>query len=373
MEFKKMDVAAAEAGTEGGKAEGVEATQSGTANRNAVETEATTGEDTKVSMMAAEGMDDNAVETVDEDEYEEDEDEQLELPTVTAASIYREILTINNIPESMKDSYLRNLRNKFRFIVESVALRRMDEYKDGRNIMIPACDAPIVRNLILASLDDDYPFIVDWFNGALDLSDSAKCVFLGMSVKEPIMKAEMTGETDSVTVDEWLAAINGLINLNMAKGTAAMKDKLEEFRVNTLVMDSTVLDGDLTMSDGLGHRRYILQGRREKAQLSEDILGKIVQDLSFQQDYFAVLDQIMDYMMKDAEKKATPSIESYALAKAATECDSAQEMIGAGDESMVSEYFPWLKKIGAYLKTHPEEAARIEESVGTTGLVEFFN
>jgi hypothetical protein len=40
---------------------------------------------------------------------------------------------------------------------------------------------------------------------------------------------------------------------------------------------------------------------------------------------------------------------------------------------MVSEYFPWLKKIGAYLKSHPEEAAKIEKSVGTTGLIEFFN
>jgi argonaute-like protein implicated in RNA metabolism and viral defense len=78
-------------------------------------------------------------------------------------------------------------------------------------------------------------------------------------------------------------------------------------------------------------------------------------------------------MMKDAEKKAIPYIETYASVKALTECDSAQKIIGTDDGSMVSEYFPWLKKIGAYLKSHPEEAARIEKSVGTTGLIEFFN
>ena len=288
----------------GAEAVEIEAAQDGLAAHEAGGTESVEPDAVVECEKEATIMDRGMEDFDDDDEYDEEEDEPIEVPMVTAASIYREIMEIKRIPDDMRDSYQRNLRNKLKFAVEGVALRRMEDYKDGRDIKIPACDAPIVRNLILASLDDDYPFIVDWFNGALDLNDSAKCMFLGMSLREPIMSAALTGETDCVTVDEWLAAINGLINLNMAKGTAEMKNKLEEFRVNTLVIDNTVLVGDLTASDGTGHRGYILQGDRGKARLSEDVLAKIVEDLSFQEDYFAVLDQIMDYMMKDAEKKA---------------------------------------------------------------------
>lgn len=149
--------------------------------------------------------------------------------SIRAAEIYKDILTMKNISEQAQESYVRNLRKKMNFLVEKVALRKVSDFKEGNNILIPNSDAAIVRNLLMSSLDDEYPLIVDWFNGSLDLSDSEICLLLYWSVKEPIMRAEMTGESDMVTVDEWLATIKGLLNVDMAENTIALKNKLEEF------------------------------------------------------------------------------------------------------------------------------------------------
>ena len=298
---------------------------------------------------------------------------------VTAANIYEDIVARNERNEVGKDSYIRNLRKKMSFVIEKVALRKISDLKQGKNIMIPVNDAPIVRNLIMASLDDDYPWIVDWFNGSLDISDSQNCLCLFMSVKEPIMSAEMTGETDSVTVDEWIAAIGGLLNVDTAKNTLSMKHKLEKFRTETLVANNTVRIGDVYATYEDGSRDYILQGNREIKKLPEAMLKDIVKDLNFQNDYFSVLEQIIDYMMKDAAEKTIPIIETYVMVKNLSEYESAVEMISGdresdeGGESMVSEYYPRFKKIADFLHKNPDEAEQIEKRTETENLEKFFS
>lgn len=235
--------------------------------------------------------------------------------SIRAAEIYKDILTMKNISEQAQESYVRNLRKKMNFLVEKVALRKVSDFKEGNNILIPNSDAAIVRNLLMSSLDDEYPLIVDWFNGSLDLSDSEICLLLYWSVKEPIMRAEMTGESDMVTVDEWLATIKGLLNVDMAENTIALKNKLEEFRVKTLVRDSTVSCGDIVIGHENGFRDYASHYEKKKKTLSDELLKSIVKDLSFQEDYYHVLEQIIDFMIEDAKDKAIPAIECYALAK----------------------------------------------------------
>lgn len=46
--------------------------------------------------------------------------------------------------------------------------------------------------------------------------------------------------------------------------------------------------------------------------MPETLLSQITENLSFQNDYFRVLSQIIDYMIKDAEKKAITDSEAYA-------------------------------------------------------------
>lgn len=87
--------------------------------------------------------------------------------SIRAAEIYKDILTMKNISEQAQESYVRNLRKKMNFLVEKVALRKVSDFKEGNNILIPNSDAAIVRNLLMSSLDDEYPLIVDWFNGKI--------------------------------------------------------------------------------------------------------------------------------------------------------------------------------------------------------------
>ena len=298
---------------------------------------------------------------------------------VTAATIYRDIVARNGINEVGEESYIRNLRKKMNFAMEKIALRRVSDFKRGRNIVIPANDAPIVRNLIMASLDENFPYVGEWFNGALDISDSEKCVSLFMNIQELIMRAEFECETDSVTVNEWIAAVRGLLNVDTANNTLSMKNKLEKFRTTTLVANNTVRVGDVYTNDDDGNRVYVLQGGRKIKKLSEEMLRDIVKDLTFQNDYFSVLEQIIDFMMNDAEEKAIPYIETYAMVKSRSECKTAFELIcgGAEDEkigeSMVSEYYPQFRKIAFFLHAHPEVTRQIEERTETENLEQFFS
>ena len=290
-----------------------------------------------------------------------------------ASDIYKQIVKITEVPATAEESVTRNLRNKMTFLLEQVALRKVSDFKRGNNIFIPDNDAPIVRNLLMCSMDDEYPWIVDWFNNSLDLNDSLTCASLYMCVKEPIMRAEMTGETDSVTVDEWLSAIQGLLNANMAEHTIRLKRAIEDFRTKTLVKNNTVNCGDIYAADEYGIRTYISKAHQRTASLSEDLLEKIVANLYLQDDYFTVLNQIIDFMIKDAEKKALPDIEFYACAKNLSEADSAIDLVESENGSMVSEYYPWFKKVAKFIELHPEQIKDIEEKTKTSNLKEFFN
>ena len=293
------------------------------------------------------------------------------MKAVKASAIYADIIARNGINEVDEESYVRNLRNKMTFIVEHIALRKMSDFKNGKNIMIPVNDAPIVRNLIIAALDEEnFPCVVDWFNGALDISDASNCHILSMMLEEPIRRAEITGETDSVTVDEWIATIKGILNVDMAINTMKMKHQLEEFRTRTLVRNSTIRLGDVTATDEDGNRSYILQGQHKDKLLPEALLSQITENLSFQNDYFNVLEQIISYMIKDAERKAIPDIETYAIIKNLSNCEKAIEAIAS--ESMVSEYYPMFKKMAMFLRNNPDEARKIEAKTDTKNLETFF-
>lgn len=291
---------------------------------------------------------------------------------VTAAKIYEQVIEMTGFADD--DSTKRKLRNKMTFLLEQVALRRVSEFKQGRDIVIPRNDAPIIRNLLALAIDDgeEGNMIVDWFNGNIDTNDAQECVLLYMQLGEPIMRAEMMGETDSVTVDEWKASIRGVLNYDMADRTLKMKRKLEEFRAKTLVMSNTVRNGDVIVGCEDGSRYYGMESEKPIKHLSEELIHKILDGLYLQEDYFDVLNQLMDRMMADAESKAVPTIETYARCKELLECDRAIEMLSTKDDSIVSEYYPWFEKIHQFLLKHPEHVTRIEEMAKTEGLTDFF-
>lgn len=102
--------------------------------------------------------------------------------TVKATEIYEAVLMEAGLkPE--EESNKRKLNNKLTFLMEQVALRDKNEFKEkrevkkknseeieiksGRDIKIPICDAAIVRNLLIEAISED-GMIYDWFNGNVD-------------------------------------------------------------------------------------------------------------------------------------------------------------------------------------------------------------
>lgn len=296
-----------------------------------------------------------------------------------AADIYREIMDQQDKAEMAQESCSRNLRKKMTFLIEQIVLRHIDEFKEENNIYIPDMDVSIVRNLLMCSLDDRYPYIVRWFNNSIDLKDATDCINLYNSVKEVIQRIEKQGETDSVTASEWIMTIRGLLNVDMAIHTIKLKNKLEEFRVNTLVRSNTISCGDVIVTYENGCREYVKKAEKQEQILSENLLESILKNLNVQEDYYQVIQQILDYMMMDAEKKAISDIEQYAKMKKISKCDTAKEMIynsanlaNSEDSTMVSEYVPKFKKIYNFLQMHPEEKLKIEEQEKVDHLEKFF-
>ncbi len=102
---------------------------------------------------------------------------------VKAVEIYKEV--INMLGYADDDSIKRNLRYQMTFLLEQVALRKVSDFKGGKNLYIPRNDV----------------------------------------------------------------AISGVLNHDMAEKTLKMKRKLEDFRVRTLVMKNTVSKGDIIVDN----------------------------------------------------------------------------------------------------------------------------
>ena len=153
---------------------------------------------------------------------------------VKITEIYNEVLKASNI-NTEEESNKRLLLNKLTFLVEQVVLRSKKEFKPGRDIKIPKCDAAIVRNLLIEAISGE-GIVYDWFNCNVDTKLSENSIRLYWQLKESIMRAFMTGETDEVTIDLWLATIGAVLEFRTAEHTVNLKRKLEEFRVNSLAV-----------------------------------------------------------------------------------------------------------------------------------------
>jgi len=116
---------------------------------------------------------------------------------VKITEIYNEVLKVSNL-NTEEESNKRLLLNKLTFLVEQVVLRSKKEFKPGRDIKIPKCDAAIVRNLLIEAISGE-GIVYDWFNGNVDTKLSENSILLYWQLKEPIMRAFMTGETDCQT------------------------------------------------------------------------------------------------------------------------------------------------------------------------------
>lgn len=290
--------------------------------------------------------------------------------TISIADICKDVCTLLGVP--FDDSRRRLLNKRVTFLLEQVAfVDKSDLTKNGQKKMfVPETDAAIIRNILQACETEDGELIVKWINGSLDLSEPWMSITLNAELAEPIRRAEMTMETDEVTVDEWISAIHCLTGFDYARQALALEKQLRELRECSLGARTCVDYGAVYCDDGCGHRNYVLEPADKKPPLSEEVLDAIVNKLGTANDFFVAINQITERMIKRMEEGIVEDLRTFAMAKNAFEAEKAYTR----DEytaSIVSDYVPYYNRLADYCKKHPDITKLLEKEQKITGLEEF--
>lgn len=285
-------------------------------------------------------------------------------------SIYDEIIAHYGWG-NYEDSKKRLLRKKYAFLQKNLVLCDPADFKEKGTNFVPCNDAPIIRELLMAAVDDsEKNLIVDWFNGKVDTNDSMMANFLFIQLKPLIMKPYIMGETDEVTMDEWLHTVSAAINYSTAKNTIALKKNLEKFRNTSLPLDMTIGYGDVIATHEDGSRSYGMKANREPVDIEGKTVEQILDSVVTQDDYFSVLEQILTLFDTHAKAKAREHIEWYAKAKDLYKAEKADDAFDR--ESIASEYTIWYQRVHDFLVANPDVCKDIEKQTGVSDLANFF-
>lgn len=289
---------------------------------------------------------------------------------VSLQAIYDEVIqhySWGNYEEAKK----RLLRKKYSFLQKNLVLCDPEQFKEKGANYVPANDAAIIRELLIEAVNDsEESMVVDWFNGKVDTSDSMTAMLLFMQLKPLIMKPYITGETDEVTMDEWLNTVSAAINHATAKNTLALKNSLEKFRNNSLPLDASINYGDVIATHEDGSRSYGMRGNRAGIDIRGKTIEQILDEVVTQNDYFAVLAQMLELFDAHAKSRAKEQIVTYAKAKEAFEAEKADDAFER--DSLASEYVIWYQRVHEFLVANPDVCKDIEKETETSGLAEFF-
>lgn len=278
--------------------------------------------------------------------------------------------------QQYKESKKRLLRNKYAFLQKQLVLcdpkKFMDDSRNFPKNMIPICDAPIIRNLLIEAVNDveNDNLVYQWFNGNVDTNDSLKSILLYSQLRPLISGPEFTDDIDDVTVDEWMHTIAAAINYTTANNTLKLKKDLEKFRNTSLALDSNVGFGDIFVTQGNESRFYGLKGQKSHIDICGKTMEELLDSVCTQNDYFEILTQMLEMFEKHAKERVCYTIETFAIAKEAFEAESADDAFE--HDSIASEYTIWYQRIYEFLIANPEECKNIEEKVNTSNLADFF-
>lgn len=306
------------------------------------------------------------------------------VPFVKMSAVYSDIahrLDWNKDPEAnTEDSGIRLLRNKLTFLFKKAVLRDKKDFKYRGDAVIPAKDAPIVRDLLIESLNtEEGNMIPDWFNGHIDITDSQQAILLYMQLKPVVMRSYIAGETDEVTMDGWLTTLSAAINYTTAANTLAIKRALENFRNDSLGMDMNVNIGDIIVGCEDGSRYYVSRGRKPEFSIEGKTIDQMLEEVVSQDDYFTILTQILKKF--DAHVNASVRDKIKKMASCAVVFGAENMRDAVNTESIASEYLIWYQRLHDYLKNDSaicEEIAKdveqdAKEKVNADRLVELFD
>lgn len=287
--------------------------------------------------------------------------------------IYDQIISEEDY-KSDSDSRSRLLRKKFNFIIEKILFCQKDEFKVSGRYEVPILDAPIVKNLLVESLDED-SIICDWFNESLDLSNSLNVVLLYNALKPAVMSPEMQGKTDYVTTEEWLSVIRTVIDYENAKKTLEMQRLLEAFRDASLAQNHQINLGEIVVSDEYGNREVALTSRNVLQEKIDEVVDSLVGTVKSVDQYFDIINCLLDRFIREVHLKSEEDISKFANLKKTFELVSARDMANQDldEPRMASEYVAFYNNIYKYLKKNSEVVMHIQNKTGVKDLEDFFD
>ena len=289
---------------------------------------------------------------------------------VKVADIYKDIIKRCGW-ENYSEAKERLLRMKYTVLQQKLVLCDKKEFKEKGKNVVPWADAPIVRNILMAAVGyPDDNIVAEWFIDKVDTSDSYNAILLYNCMKPLIMQPCICGETDEVTMDEWLRTVATAINYNTAIHVTQLDRALEDFRNNTLALDMNIGIADVTVTHEDGSRSYALRGKERDINIDGKTIDEVLSHIASQDDYFAVLGQILEKFNAHAKERTHKAILWYAKAKNTFEAKSAADAVTP--ESIASEYIVWYQRIHEFLKANPEICRSIEQEANVTGLEDFF-
>ncbi len=289
---------------------------------------------------------------------------------VKVSDIYKDIIKRCSW-ENYREAKERLLRMKYATLQQKLVLCDKKEFKEKGKNVVPWADAPIIRNILTEAVGDpEDNIIADWFNGNVDTNKSYNAILLYNCMKPLIMQPCICGETDEVTMDEWLATVATAINYNTAIHVTQLDRALEDFRNNTLALDMNIGIADVIVTHEDGSRSYALRGKERDIDIDGKTIDEILSHIASQDDYFAVLGQILEKFNAHAKERTHKAILWYAKAKDLYEAKSAANAVQP--ESIASEYIVWYQRIHEFLMANPDICNSIEQEANVTGLADFF-
>jgi len=302
--------------------------------------------------------------------------------TVRMQKIYENIIILKGWDEQdihtdkEKDligTKIRTLRNKFLVLLERKMCCNPVRFNKGGGYEVSITEAPIIQNILLGALEE-HSLVDRWFKGNLNLDISENVIGLYDELQDWIFSA--AGETDQVTISEWLSAIDGAIDYTNAKKTNEMKGLLEKLRATAKPINHTINYGEMIATNEDGSREYVQQPYQEQIDIGDMTINEIMKYVSKERHFFELLNILVDSFTVCAHDAAIADILYFAEAKTVMddngEENSARDLIQF-DNMVASDYLQRFRHIYDYLKGNPEITQAIESKTGTSDLLKFFD
>lgn len=276
------------------------------------------------------------------------------------------------------ESLSKLLRNKYKFLIENVFCRNIDDFKENNVHYITRYDYPVIYSLfkvIVMSNDDE--IINKWFNNRITKKEDA--IKLYQRVEKIVNELYSVKKIDKVTKDEWLDIVSSSVNYEASKLIMEIEENLLRFERNVFALNTNFKLDNVSFIDDEGNRNYLLEyGYRTLFNYMGDLETESLEELlgaaTFQEDYLFLIKRIIDMIQDAAENRAIERIKELAYLKKANNLDKVTDVFGPDDRiSLASRQRVWLKKIHDYLTNNPDICENIEKETQTDKLADFFN